>query len=245
MISTKINDLRKKKARVNTQLALDIKLNEDATLDNFCALPSLKEVLAVIQGKVNVAAQHQYLWLHGASCSGRSHLLQGACARVTGRAQFLPISQLISHSANDVLDDLSSLELIAMDDIHLIASNSDWEKAVFNTFNAAHSSGCRIIFSANQPASAIDFNLSDLRSRLSWSVSYHLPSLDDSDKAKVLSFRASRLGLELTHDVANYIVHRADRNMSNLVELLDVLDTASLKNNRSLTIPFVKEILDW
>ena len=137
--------------------------------DNFCALPSLKEVLAVIEGKVNVAAQHQYLWLHGASCSGESHLLQGACERVTGRAQFLPISQLISYSANDVLDDLSSLELIAMDDIHLIASNSDWEKAVFNTFfNAAHSSGCRIIFSANQPASAIDFNLSDLRSRLSW-----------------------------------------------------------------------------
>ena len=232
-----------KKTRASAQLALDIKLSEDATLDNFCALPSLKEVLAIIEGKVDFA--HQYLWLHGAACSGRSHLLQGACERVTGRAQFLPISQLISYSAHDVLDDLSSLELIAMDDVHLVASNPDWEEAVFNTFNAAHSSGCRIIFSANQPASAIDFNLADLRSRLSWSVSYHLPCLDDSDKAKVLSFRASRLGLELTHDVANYIVHRADRNMSNLIELLDLLDTASLKNNRSLTIPFVKEILDW
>ena len=232
-----------KKTRASAQLALDIKLSEDATLDNFCALPSLKEVLAIIEGEVGFA--HQYLWLHGAACSGKSHLLQGACERVTGRVQFLPISQLISYSAHDVLDDLSSLELIAMDDVHLVASNPDWEEAVFSAFNAAHSSGCRIIFSANQPASAIDFNLADLRSRLSWSVSYHLPCLDDSDKAKILSFRASRLGLELTHDVANYIVHRADRNMSNLIELLDLLDTASLKNNRSLTIPFVKEILDW
>ena len=230
--------------RLSPQLALDIKPSEDATLANFCVLPSLDEISAVIGGKKANISQHQYLWLYGASCSGRSHLLQAACEKVTGRAQYLPLSQLISYPAKDVLDDLSSLELIALDDIHLIAGNPDWEEAVFKTFNSAHSSGCRMIFSANQPASVIDFGLSDLRSRLSWSVSYHLPCLDDSDKAAVLSFRASRLGLDLAHDVANFIVHRADRNLANLIELLDILDTASLKNNRSLTIPFVKQILD-
>ena len=102
-----------------------------------------------------------------------------------------------------------------------------------------------MIFSANQPPSVIDFELPDLRSRLSGSISYHMPRLTDDEKAKVLSFRASRLGLDLPNDVANYIVQRADRNLSNLVKLLDELDVASLKNTRALTIPFVKEILQW
>ncbi len=236
--------IARKNSGAATQLVLDVKLSEDATLDNFFVLPPLKQILAIIEGKTDTS-QHQYLWLYGTLCSGRSHLLQAACERTEGRAQFLPLKQLISFPANDVLDELSSLELIALDDIHLVAGNPDWEEAIFKTFNSAHSSGCRMIFSANQPPSVIDFELPDLRSRLSWSISYQMPCLTDDEKAKILSFRASRLGLDLPNDVANYIVHRADRNLSNLVELLDELDIASLKDSRALTIPFVKEILQW
>jgi len=46
-------------------------------------------------------------------------------------------------------------------------------------------------------------------------------------------------------DVAAYIVHRARRGMDELLGLLDTLDRASLAEQRSLSIPFVKNTLGW
>jgi len=67
----------------------------------------------------------------------------------------------------------------------------------------------------------------------------------DEDKQQILIFRAARRGLQMPAEVANYIVNRAPRGLSRLLELLDQLDAASLAEKRSLSIPFVKEQLNW
>ncbi len=231
-------------SNLSSQLILDILGNEDATLENFLILPSLSEIVSILLKRVDGADQ-QFVWLYGSNCSGKSHLLQASCDQVISGSQYLPLRQLLSYPAADVLNDLSSLDLIALDDVHLIIGNDDWEHAIFDTFNDAYSKGCRIVFSADRPAPSLDVRLCDLKSRFSSSISYHLPNFSDREKAKILSFRASRLGLNLVNDVANFLVNRADRDLHNLIALLKTLDKASLKNSRPLTIPFVKEVLGW
>jgi DnaA family protein len=88
-------------------------------------------------------------------------------------------------------------------------------------------------------------DLADLRSRLSWGIVYQLAQVDDEEKAAILQFRASRRGLQLPAEVARYIVNRAPRAMQSLLDLLDVLDKTSLAQQRALSIPFVKQVLDW
>ena len=68
---------------------------------------------------------------------------------------------------------------------------------------------------------------------------------DDADKSAILQFRATRRGLTLAPGVANYIVSRAPRAMHELLEVLELLDSASLAQQRALSIPFVKEALGW
>jgi len=51
--------------------------------------------------------------------------------------------------------------------------------------------------------------------------------------------------LELTDEVAQYILHRAPRDMKELFLTLKRLDHVSLAEQRRLTIPFVKQVLNY
>ena len=60
-----------------------------------------------------------------------------------------------------------------------------------------------------------------------------------------LRLRAHARGIELTDDVLAFILHRASRDMAELFEYLQRLDTISLAEKRRVTIPFIKEALGW
>jgi len=72
-----------------------------------------------------------------------------------------------------------------------------------------------------------------------------LVSLIDQEKEALLRDLAIQKGLRLEEEVSSYIIKRSGRNLSELVDVLDILDQASLVENRKLTVPFVKKILQW
>jgi len=74
---------------------------------------------------------------------------------------------------------------------------------------------------------------------------FQLQPLSDEDKLRALQLRASRRGLHLNEEVGRYILTRGSRSMNSLFDVLERLDHASLQARRKLTIPFVKEIMDW
>ena len=57
-------------------------------------------------------------------------------------------------------------------------------------------------------------------------------------------FRSQGRGLELPEDTARFMLRRFPRDLPTLFALFDTLDTASLIEQRRLTIPFVKSVLD-
>ena len=86
--------------------------------------------------------------------------------------------------------------------------------------------------------------LEDLRSRLQWGVTYQVQLLNDEEKQEALQRRARARGMELNDEVAYYILQRLPRDMNELFNQLQRLDHASLAEQRKLTIPFVKKILN-
>jgi DnaA family protein len=82
-----------------------------------------------------------------------------------------------------------------------------------------------------------------LKSRLQWGVTFHVHTLDDDEKQHALQFRAKARGLDLSDEVATFIIQRLPRDMNELFWQLNRLDHASLAEQRKLTIPFVKKIL--
>jgi DnaA-homolog protein len=226
------------------QLSLAVHLRDDATLENFLALPRVQPLVSALQTQLTPAGE-AVIYLYGPAGTGKSHLLQASCHVAAAETLYLPLAELRQYPARDVLQGVERLDRVCIDDIHAVLGDAHWEMALFNLYNSARQQGCRLVVAGAAAPRALAVNLADLRSRLSWGIVYQLAQADDADKAAILQFRATRRGLTLSPGVASYIVSRAPRAMAQLLEVLDRLDKASLARQRALSIPFVKEALGW
>jgi len=185
------------------------------------------------------------LYLFGPEGCGRSHLLLGQCAeagRLGLQCAYLDLGDRTA-LAPEMLEGLEQLDLIAVDDIQLIAHDRDWEKALFGLFNRCRDQGTRLLFSADRGPAALPLDLPDLRSRLTWGLTLALQPLDDLGRQRLLQSLASRSALNLPDEVARYLLERTSRHPDDLVTTVQRLDEASLAEHRRLTIPFVRETL--
>jgi DnaA family protein len=226
------------------QLPLQVRLRDEATVDNFLATAAMKPLMGALRAQA-VGSGEAVIYLHGPRGAGKSHLLQASCHLAGGDAQYLPLAELESYAARDVLQGMESLQLVCLDDLHTVLGREDWELALFNLYNRARERGCRLLLAAEAAPRALVMGLEDLRSRLAWGGVFQLNPASDEQKAAILVFRAAQRGLALGPEVATYIVSRASRDMETLLALLDDLDEASLVEKRPLSIPFTKRVLGW
>ncbi|MEH6588887.1 MAG: DnaA regulatory inactivator Hda [Halioglobus sp.] len=229
---------------VPNQLPLNVRLRDDATLDNFLCNNGHETAIAAIKGQLAETGE-PVVYLYGAADTGKSHLLQAACHEAGNGALYLPLDELAEYSPADVLQGMEHLKLVCLDDIDAVLGQEQWEHALFHFYNRAREEGCRILVAGAAAPRVLDVKLPDLQSRLSWSVVFQLGLYDDEIRQEILVFRAARRGLSMPPEVANYIITRAPRGLSALLNLLEQLDNASLIEQRSLSIPFVKSQFAW
>lgn len=229
------------------QLSLGVSLNDDATFENFHTAEgtSNAQVVASLRAQLTPAGE-QMIFLWGAPGVGVTHLLQAACHRAQELGlsmQYLPIRDMIGFAPEQLLDGLEALDLVCLDGLDLVVGNPIWEQALFNFFNRMRDSGGRLLMAAHQGPRELPIQLPDLQSRLNWGITFQLHSMEDAEKQAALQLRAKARGLELNDEVAQFILHRAPRDMNELFCYLNRLDDASLAEQRKLTIPFVKQVL--
>lgn len=230
--------------RVNPQLPLGLALREGARFESFFPGAHL-EIVQALQACARGAGE-PLIYLAGAAGLGKSHLLQAACraAGAAGRSvTYLPLHDS-SGLSPAMLEGLEQQDLVCLDDLHAIAGNADWERAVFALFNRVREAGGGLLVSALQRAGHCGFGLPDLVSRLGWGVTYVLLPLVDEQVVAALTLRARGRGLELPEDTAQYLLRRMPRDLPSVFNLLDRLDEASMIEQRRLTVPFVKSVLD-
>lgn len=229
---------------MNKQLALAIRLNDEATLTGFNW--SKNELLQQQLHNMLTLKENRLLYLWGSTGSGKSHLLQASCQAInsTESAIYLPLS-LLKEWGPQAIEGLEDQALVCIDDIHLIATDPAWEEALFHLYNKIKDMDHGLlIISGNQPPNSLPIKLADLRSRLSWGLVIQLLELNDEDKINTLKWHALRRGFDLPSSVGQFLLNRCSRNMHDLHQLLNRLDDASLVAQRKITIPFVKDILN-
>ena len=60
------------------QLSLEVRLRDDATLDNFLALPKVQPLVGALQNQLDPSGE-SVIYLYGPAGTGKSHLLQASC----------------------------------------------------------------------------------------------------------------------------------------------------------------------
>jgi DnaA-homolog protein len=181
-----------------------------------------------------------YIW--SASAAGRTHLLHASSQNKL--ASYIPLKQHVL-LVPEILQGLDNYDLVCLDDIDAIAGHRDWEEAIFDLFNRlTEKNVSKLLITACAPPKQIPFVLPDLASRLTWGQVYHLKELSDEDKLKALQLRANLSGFELSTEVGLFLLKRVNRDMRTLFSLMEEFEVATLAQQRKLTIPFIKHILD-
>lgn len=227
------------------QLTLAVSLRDDARFANFFAANNQHIIHALRQQLATDGEPFIYLW--GTTGVGCSHLLQAACHYADGlgfQSIYLPLDEMVEYGP-EVLEGMDNLPLVAIDQLQAVSGDPAWEEGLFHLFNRLRSKNNKLLIAADNAPSGLNIQLPDFSSRLNWGVTYQVQALDDEGKVQALLLRAHRRGLNLSEEVARFILRRGSRNNGELFQLLDDLDRVSLAEQRKLTIPFIKTQLGW
>lgn len=225
------------------QLPLDLNLDEQNTFANFVSGDNM-ELVARLQ-QIAQGRGEQFVYLFGADHVGKTHLLQACCHLAHDKQLspiYIPLKDIEQFEPN-MLDNLTSLPVVFVDDVDAIVGRPAWEEAFFHFYNQMQQVGRRLIVTATAPPKELGLALKDLVSRLNWGISYHIKPLSDTEKIQLLLTRAQQQGLHMPQNVADYLLKTNSRDVGHLLQVLSKLEDATLQHQRKLTIPFVKKVL--
>jgi DnaA family protein len=236
--------------QVSSQLSFPIGLKDTESFASFIpgqnvqACSHLNELFSQLENK---KVNNWLTYLFSDSGLGKSHLLYATCQQAELADEtciYLSFNEK-QHLTPDVLVGLEHYRLICLDDIERLQGESAWQIAVFDLINRVkeQNNSCLVI-TGDQPPQQLSLELPDLISRLSWGTNFQLYSLTDEQRQQALIAKAQHRGLNMSRDVAKYLVNHWQRDMPALVASLNILDEQSLQQQRKLTIPFVKAILE-
>lgn len=228
---------------MSRQFALPVALRDDAAFENFLASPETAagQALGLLRDQFHPG---MVVCLWGGPGTGKSHLARASCRHHPG-AVYLPLAVLSGTAPGEVLADLDELPLVALDDLDAAAGRTDWELALFGLHNRLVERGGRLLVTARTAPRELPIGLPDLRSRLLAGYGFGLPDHDDAQRLDIVRFRAQRLGLQLGSEAGHYLLRRAPRDLTSLMDCLEHLDRAALAHQRQLTVPFIKQIFGW
>jgi len=224
------------------QIPLQLMPARDRRFENFVSGPN-RAVVKALQHLPDEPGSH--VFLYGGDGSGKTHLLNAVCVETRerqARAFYLALKRL-PKDAIASLQGLEKLDLVCVDDLHVIAGDRAWEEALFHCFNRIREANGRLLVSSGERLSALKLGLPDLASRLAWGLRLQLAPLEDHDKLAVINLHSDALGINLPDEVQHYLLKYHDRSMAALIQAVENLQQAALTHKRRITIPLAREVL--
>ena len=224
------------------QIPLQLMPRRDSRFEDFVSGPN-QAVVEALKHMPDEPGSH--IFLFGGEGSGKTHLLNALCHEIRerqGRAFYLALKRLPADAIAS-LQGLEKLDLVCVDDLHVIAGDGAWEEALFHCFNRIREANGRLLVSSRKRLSALNLGLPDLASRLAWGLRLQLTPLEDRDKLAVINLHSSAIGYSLPEDVLQYLLKHHDRSMAALIQTVENLHQAALINKRRITVPLAREVL--
>ena len=226
----------------STQQLLNLNLVPEYTFANFYSDDPV--LLALLKNTAGNQYNEPQVVIWGPPGSGKTHLLQATCQtalKEQQRAIYLPIAECLQYDPS-CFEDLHTMDLVCLDDLHLISKQSIWERAVFDLINQLRASHTRLDIASEKILNEDLFQLADLTSRSVWGPVFKLDSLKEADLIRAIELQAQTRGLVLSQELVLYMLTHYPRDMRNLVTIMQKLSQASLREQRKITIPFLKQV---
>ena len=225
------------------QIALPLSFDRQFSFDNYF---SQQRKLIVDNLMSLIASQGEpIIGLWGGSGSGKTHLINASAHYA--RQQDLSFQlydgiELARYDA-DLFEDLETCQVLAVDNLDALCGHRKWEEKFYQLINISRNEELKLLFTLTENPSYLNCQLADFQSRLSWGLLLQLPTTGENEIANIIKLRAAMLGIDLSEEVIGYLLTHYSRQLTEQIELLRILDNASLSAQKRITIPLIKQTL--
>lgn len=235
----------------------DVLLNERYTFDSFVQGPNNRLAFAAARAVADAPGKsYNPLFVHGKVGLGKTHLLQAICHQALAGGRPLNVLYLSSESfVNQFIaaiehGDLErfrnryrSVDILLVDDIHLLANKERTQDEFFHTFNHLYNAGKQIVLSSDSPASEIPTLKDRLVSRFRWGLEAELEAPGFETRLAILRRKARERGVDVPDDVLRLIAEHVDRNIRELEGAVTKVVGYSQLIHRPVDVPLAHQVL--
>jgi chromosomal replication initiation ATPase DnaA len=214
------------------QLTLPLELPKNWRLNEFLTGVSNEEALAWIHRWPDFPLLQ--VVIHGEIGCGKSHLGESLARQNQGTY----VGKIHAFQSPDHLF-VGEPPLLIIDDYDLMG-REDW---LFHVYNMATETRTPVIYFGKMAPAQYSFSLPDLESRMRSLHAIEILTPDEGFFKKLLQHRLNILGLMCSDEISEYVFRRLERSYAALHGFVDRVDALSLQQQRSLSLPFIREIL--
>jgi len=219
------------------QLLLDLSQPPPPTLGNF-AVGGNAELLNVLRAWLSGTLHERCIYIWGVSGCGKTHILRALVRSTHEVGRTAVYAQPNEVEALEALTDVPAL--VGVDDVGRWSGQE--HAALFRIGQRATETDTLLLVSADAAPAALALR-DDLRTRFASGLTFQVHLLSDDEKAHALAHHAAQRGFQLAPEVAQYLLHRRQRDLPSLIQVLDALDQHSLRTQRPITLALLREVL--
>ena len=224
------------------QLALQIQINERASLNNFFVSKKNNKTFQILKNILLDSDKGVQIFIDDLGSNGKSYLLQAICndfSNSNNSSIYIPMQEAINLDPS-ILEGVSELNLICIDDIDLINKRREWEIALFNLINECYEKECFLLLSGSiNKLEAIP----DLVSRIKKMETLRLEAIDDDELLEATKAISKNLNIEISDKNMNYLINNSKRDIKTIFRTLSQLEKESLERKKSIGLNLIKEVI--
>jgi chromosomal replication initiator protein len=237
--------------------ASDATLNAHYRFDTFVVGPCNRFAHAAALGvSESPGKAYNPFFLHGSVGLGKTHLLQSLCYTIlerdpNARILYLSCETFVNHFISALeSSDLAkfrnkyrNVDVLVVDDIHLLANKERTQEEFFHTFNTLYNAGKQIVLSSDSPPKEIPTLQERLVSRFKWGLVTEIEQPCYETRVAILKRKSKERGRELPDDVAGLLADQLDTNIRELEGAVTRLIGFACLNNQPLTCEVARRTL--
>jgi len=154
------------------------------------------------------------------------------------------IDAVKNNSQNDFINFYQLVDVLILDDIHLLAGKEKTQDVFFQIFNHLHQNAKQIILTSDKPPVELQGMEQRLLSRFKWGLSADLQVPELETRIAILEKKIYNDGIELPKDVVEYLAYSITTNIREMEGALISLIAQSSLNKKEITIDLAKRMID-
>jgi chromosomal replication initiator protein len=241
------------------KVTVDSQLNPNYSFENFIEGDCNRLARSAGIAVANKPGETSFnpLLIYGGVGLGKSHLVNAIGIQVknnfpnktvlyVGAEKFANqfIDSIKSNSTNDFVHFYQMIDVLIIDDVHILAGKEKTQDVFFHIFNHLHQNRKQIILTSDKPPVELQGIEQRLLSRFKWGLSADLQPPGLETRIAILEKKAYIDGTELPRDVIEYLAYSITTNIRELEGAYITLNAQATHNKKQVTLELAKQMID-